>query len=115
MLEGLISCSCCRHVGPDLNACGTLFPKGQLDTFTRMSHASASWLRLVHTGQGAAEAALPLVVHACSSCTNPTSLRDWWVLGYQYWSANPAPVKLAPGDYPRPDRRRAPALRTGLP
>ena len=66
-------------------------------------------------GQGAAEAALPLVVHACSSCTNPTSLRDWWVLGYQYWSANPAPVKLAPGDYPRPDRRRASALRMGPP
>lgn len=66
-------------------------------------------------GQGAAEAALPLVVHACSSCTNPTSLRDWWVLGYQYWSANPAPVKLAPGDYPRPDRRRASCPRTGAP
>ncbi len=53
------------------------------------------------------------MVHACSSCTNPTSLRDWWVLGYQYWSANPAPVKLAPGDYPRPDRRRAPATHAG--
>lgn len=59
------------------------------------------------TGQGAADAAAPLVVHACSSTTNPTSLRDWWVLGYEYWSAKPSPVRLTLTGYPDPDRRRA--------
>ncbi len=39
--------------------------------------------------------------------TNPTSLRDWWVIGYEYWSAKPAPVRLCPTGYPNPDRRRA--------
>lgn len=55
------------------------------------------------------DSAAPLVVHACSSMTNPYSLMDWWVLGYEYWKANPSPVRLTLTGYPDPDRRLAPA------
>jgi hypothetical protein len=57
--------------------------------------------------QSVADLGAPLVVHACTSITNPTSLRDWWVIGYEYWSAKPSPVRLCPSGYPNPDRRRA--------
>ncbi|BDA41209.1 probable fatty acyl-CoA reductase 2 [Coccomyxa sp. Obi] len=50
----------------------------------------------------------PLVVHACSSTTNPETLYGWWDMGYRYWSASPPPVRLTLGDYPSMDCPRPP-------
>ncbi|CAL8466501.1 g6037 [Coccomyxa elongata] len=50
----------------------------------------------------------PLVVHACSSTTNPETLYGWWDMGYRYWSASPPPVRLTLGGYPSMDCPRPP-------
>ncbi|KAK9916501.1 hypothetical protein WJX75_003432 [Coccomyxa subellipsoidea] len=50
----------------------------------------------------------PMVVHACSSTTNPETLYGWWDMGYRYWSASPPPVRLTLGDYPSMDCPRPP-------
>ncbi|EIE26253.1 hypothetical protein COCSUDRAFT_46011 [Coccomyxa subellipsoidea C-169] len=50
----------------------------------------------------------PMVVHACSSTTNPETLYGWWNMGYRYWSASPPPVRLTLGNYPSMDCRRPP-------